>query len=74
MFKSGDSVRIGITPKTKGTIVQALSHSTLHNITIYVVDIGGFKVRIPDSHLTFWLEYDGNEPGNWADLRHIWRP
>ena len=74
-FKTGDIVRIGVHPKAVGTIAFPINYSQQENITVYRVSLGdGFAVNVPDTHLKLYKEYDGNEPSNWADLRHIWRP
>lgn len=74
-FKNGDIVRVGVHPKAKGTILFPVNYSQTLDIVVYRVEItDGFSINAPDTLLKLWETYDGNEVGNWADMRHIWQP
>lgn len=81
-FQKGDEVsveyHVGAKPLI-GIVKEAVAFSQYTRTTFYIVDLHTpykrtIKTMSSALKLLHRKDYDGNEVGNFADIRHIWRP
>lgn len=59
-------------PKLRGRILGVSAYADSEVFYRVATNLGPLIVH--ETLLRAWVDYDGNEPSNWADIRHIWRP